>query len=140
MLGKIEGRRRGRQKMRWLYSITYLMDESEQTPGVVDGQGSLMCFSPRGRKGGSDTTEQLNRLTEARCLYFYILVNSLSQKLTLQFCKHSNNSHLNFLSIANPSAMPLNDLQFKICHSFSLELFNYLRITCQWLKSIHSLN
>ena len=27
MLGKIEGRRRrGRQRMRWLYGITYLMD------------------------------------------------------------------------------------------------------------------
>ena len=28
MLGKIEGRRRGRQRMRWLNGITYLMDMS----------------------------------------------------------------------------------------------------------------
>ena len=28
MLGKIEGRRRGRQRMRWLDGITYLMDMS----------------------------------------------------------------------------------------------------------------
>ena len=28
MLGKIEGRRRGRQRMRWLYGITDLMDMS----------------------------------------------------------------------------------------------------------------
>ena len=28
ILGKIEGRRRGRQKMRWLYDITDLMDMS----------------------------------------------------------------------------------------------------------------
>jgi len=33
--------------------------ELEQTPGVGDGQGSLACFSPWGRKE-SDTTEQLN--------------------------------------------------------------------------------
>ena len=28
MLGKFEGRRRGRQRMRWLYGITDLMDMS----------------------------------------------------------------------------------------------------------------
>ena len=33
--------------------------ESEQAPGVADGQGGLGCCSPRGRKE-SDTTEQLN--------------------------------------------------------------------------------
>jgi len=33
--------------------------EFEQAPGVGDGQGSLMCCSPQGRKE-SDTTERLN--------------------------------------------------------------------------------
>ena len=33
--------------------------ELEQAPGVGDGQGSLECCSPWGRKE-SDTTEQLN--------------------------------------------------------------------------------
>ena len=33
--------------------------EFEQALGVDDGQGSLACFSPWGRKE-SDTTEQLN--------------------------------------------------------------------------------
>ena len=33
--------------------------ELEQTPGVGDGQGSLACCSPWGRKE-SDMTEQLN--------------------------------------------------------------------------------
>ena len=58
MLGKIEGRRRrGRQRMRWLDSITDSMDvEFEQAPGVGDGQGSLACCSPLGCKE-SDTTE-----------------------------------------------------------------------------------
>ena len=36
--------------------------ESEQTPGDSEGQGSLACCSPRGRKE-SDTTEQLNEKT-----------------------------------------------------------------------------
>ena len=33
--------------------------EFKQTPGNSEGQGSLACCSPRGRKE-SDTTEQLN--------------------------------------------------------------------------------
>ena len=33
--------------------------EFEQAPGVGDGQGSLVCCSPWGRKQ-SDTTERLN--------------------------------------------------------------------------------
>ena len=33
--------------------------EFEQAPGVRDGQGSLVCYSPWGGKE-SDTTEQLN--------------------------------------------------------------------------------
>ena len=36
--------------------------ESEQAPGVGDGQGSLVCCSPWGCKE-SDTTERLNGLT-----------------------------------------------------------------------------
>ena len=36
MLGKIEGRKRGRQRMRWLDGITDSMDmSSEQAPGVA---------------------------------------------------------------------------------------------------------
>ena len=37
----------------------------EQTPGVGDGQGSLVCLSPWGHKE-SDTTEQLNRMDIAK--------------------------------------------------------------------------
>ena len=60
MLGKIEGRRRGRQRMRWLDGITDLMDvESEWTPGVAAGHGGLACSNSWGRKE-SDTTKWLN--------------------------------------------------------------------------------
>ena len=61
MLGKTEGRRRrGRRRMRWLDGITDSMDmDIKQALGAGDGQGSLACCSPWGRKD-SDTTEQLN--------------------------------------------------------------------------------
>ena len=46
--------------MRWFDGITISMDLSfEQAPGIADGQGSLLCFSPWGCKE-SDMTEQLN--------------------------------------------------------------------------------
>ena len=60
MLGKIEGRRRrGRQTMRRLDSITNSMDEFEQALGVGDGQGRLVCYSPWGHKE-LDMTKRLN--------------------------------------------------------------------------------
>ena len=57
MLGKIEGRRRrGQQKMKRLDDIANGMDMSLKIPGFYDGQGSLACCSPWGRKE-SDMTE-----------------------------------------------------------------------------------
>ena len=57
MLGKTEGgRRRGRQ----LDGITSSMEVSlSELWGVGDGQGGLVCCSPRGGKE-SDMTEQMN--------------------------------------------------------------------------------
>ena len=49
MLGRIEGRRgRGQQRMRWHQRLDG--HEFESTLGVGDGQGSLACCSPWGRK------------------------------------------------------------------------------------------
>ena len=46
MLGVIEGRRRGRQRMRWLDGSTNLMAMSlSKLREVVNGQGSLACCS-----------------------------------------------------------------------------------------------
>ena len=63
MLGKIEGRRRrGRQRMRWLHSITNLMEMSlsKLQELVMDrDQRSLVCCSPWGCKE-LDTTEPQN--------------------------------------------------------------------------------
>ena len=46
MRGKIEGKRRGQQRMRWLDGITDSMDEFEQALGDGDGLGSLEYCSP----------------------------------------------------------------------------------------------
>ena len=51
MLGKIEGTRRGQQRMRWLDAITDSMgNEFEKTLGGSEGQGRLACCSPCGHK------------------------------------------------------------------------------------------
>ena len=58
MLEKIEGRRRrGRQRTRWHHPFN--RHKFEQTQGDGEGQGSLTCYSPWGRKE-SDRTEQLS--------------------------------------------------------------------------------
>ena len=49
MLGKIEGRRSGQQRMRCLGIITDSMD-IEQTPGDSEGKGSLACCNAWGLK------------------------------------------------------------------------------------------
>ena len=51
MLGKVEGRRRGQQRIRWWDGMTGSMDMSlSKALGVGDRQGSLVCYSPWGCK------------------------------------------------------------------------------------------
>ena len=57
MLGKIEGGRRGQQRMIWHHQLKG--HEFEHTPGDGEGQGSLACCSPWGHKE-SNMTERLN--------------------------------------------------------------------------------
>ena len=59
MLGKTEGgKRKGRQRMRWLDGITNSMhmNLSKLQELAGDGQGGLVCCNPWGHKG-SDKTE-----------------------------------------------------------------------------------
>ena len=46
MLEKIEGKRRGQLRMKWLDGINDSIDMSEQTLEDSEGQGSLACCSP----------------------------------------------------------------------------------------------
>ena len=60
LLGKIDGRRRGQQRMRYLDDIADSMDMNLSKLNVTilgdsEGQGSLVCCSPWGHKG-SDMT------------------------------------------------------------------------------------
>ena len=56
MLGKIEGKRtRGRQRMRWLESITDSMDMNLSKLQEIVEDRSLACYSPWGHKE-SDVT------------------------------------------------------------------------------------
>ena len=68
MLGKIEGRRRRGQQgemVGWYYQLNG--HEFEQAPGNSEGQGGLVCCSPRGHKE-SGSTEQLNtQIINIRC-------------------------------------------------------------------------
>ena len=61
MLGKIEGKRgRGHLSMRWLDGITNSMDMGlSKLWKLVMDRGSLVCYSPWGRKE-LDMTEQLS--------------------------------------------------------------------------------
>ena len=60
-----EGDDRGRDG--WMASLTLNGHGFGWTPGVADGQGSMVCCSPWGHKE-SDTTERLNWI-ELSCLF-----------------------------------------------------------------------
>ena len=71
--------------MRWLDDITRSMEMSlSQFPGVVDGQGGLVCSGSWGCEE-SDTTEQLNWTESIFILFLYmVLANVLISSCCMQ--------------------------------------------------------
>ena len=65
---------KGQQRMRGLDGITNSRHKFEQDPGVGDGQGSLVCCSPWGRRVGHNWGAKLN--WTALILAFKITSNS----------------------------------------------------------------
>jgi len=128
MLGKIEGgRKRGRQKMRWLDGITYSMDMSlsklwelvmDRQAWCLPASGVFRCLpgcSPWGRKE-SDTTERQNwtelvipgckksssgfTFTLLQCFLFYLASQRLNPRHgwpDLQELKHFKTCSLSYL-------------------------------------------
>ena len=82
--------------------------EFEETPGVSDGQGSLACYSPWGRKE-SHTTEWLNwtELLRECCMYQWtawllICLRNLSQEFIISCALIGTN----YLFVCSPQMFP----------------------------------
>ena len=91
MLGKIEDRRRGLQRMRWLNGITDSINGFGWTLGVGDGQGGLACCSSWGRRVRHDWGTELNRTQVLK------KSNIFGQKLKIKsiyFTPQTSNTHL----------------------------------------------
>jgi len=81
MLGKMWGQEEKEmaedEMVEWLQQLD--RHDFEQTPGVGDGKGNLVCCSPWGHKE-SDLTEQLNWTEIFLCSFFsqeHVLINLL---------------------------------------------------------------
>ena len=91
MLGKTEGgRRRGRQRMRWLDGITNVTDMNLSKLQGVDseGQGSLACYSLWGGKD-SDMTQGMNNNNH---YYYLIMLKSVHVRKQIGYNTWSNKS------------------------------------------------
>ena len=142
MLGKIEGgRRRGRQRMRWLDGITDWMGyEFEQAPRVGDGQGGLACCSPWGKE--LNIIEQLNwteeKEWEPRAVV--VLDSHLYTSLLLLFNSSVESDSLRPVDCSPPGSSVHRILQARILEwvaiSFSNTSLYMKKITFLFIETI----
>ena len=151
MLGKIEGRRRGRQRMRRLDGIIDSVVESEQTPRESEGQGSLACCSPWGRRVGHNLVAEQQEVSfdcqlhwlllfKKKCNSFieiwltyriidpFKVCNFMVFGIFIEMCNHQHNFKM-FSSKWNP--VPLSYHYFSI-HCYATTNFLSPQISLFW--------
>ena len=122
MLGKIEGRRRGCQKMRWMGYHRCNEHELGQTLGDGEGQGGLVCCSPWGHKE-LDMTGQLNNNNNIwnhlmyKALEWYYVGVRVCKNLKILFNQQIDVLHCNCLGIWKAILFPKHLPFMRICHT-----------------------
>ena len=97
MLGKIEGRRRGREDKTVGWHHWFNGREFKQTPGYYEGQWSLACCSPWGHKE-LDMTEWPNNKWLSERSFVWVKVGSLGYSI---LCSQDLNMVWHFVEMAH---------------------------------------
>ena len=126
MLGKIEGRRRGQQRMRWLDGITDSMDMSlsELRELVMDREAWLACCSSWDCRVGHDWAAELNWWNDSKPRSHH--KNSLIRKVILDARLHISNFAL-IVHVLSLSPCFGNQKERDNCSLFSVS------VECWWI-------